>query len=165
MPVSKGVGLGKGEKEEQPPLVTFFGAGLGLGHLHPICKAFQAAVSHCVLIHLPLRLRHQNYISFQLPQMPHFSSLPIAHPPSSLQQLQSPVSACKVHDNGYSGISGSWLISTRALQDLSSARKAIGMEGLGWWAVRDSLSFISILTLQILPSLHKTWGILYLLKN
>lgn len=115
MIVSTKMGLGKDGKEEQPHLVRFSRAGLMLGHLHLPGKHFRLQfLTYCVLIHLPLRLRHPNYISFQLPQVPHFSSQPIAHSPPFLQQLQSPASACKVYNNGYSGISGSLLISARA---------------------------------------------------
>ena len=39
------------------------------------------------LIYLSLRPRNPNYISFQLPQMPHFSPQAIAHPPPPLQRL------------------------------------------------------------------------------
>lgn len=82
--------------------------GASLSHLEHTAGWF---LTYSVRIHLPLGLRCPNYISFWLPQMPHFSSSPIAHPPPSLQWLQSSASASQVHNSGSKGHPGSLLPS------------------------------------------------------
>lgn len=164
LPVS--TGRAKGGKGEQPHKGggVLWGqprVGASLSHLEHAAGSF---LTYSVRSHLPLGLKRPNYISFWLPQMPHFSSPPIAHPPPSLQWLQSPASASKVHDNSSKGLPGSLLTSAIVCQDLRYDHKAVCMEGLGWWAVQGGSEFsVSLPTPKFWPYLHKAWDILYLL--
>lgn len=164
--LSSGTGPERGGKEGKACSVGFSGASLMWGHLHPPWKASQAVLSHSLCSYSSSSQAEAPKLHFFL--APTDATCPFsAHCSSSfLQQLQSLVSASKMHDNDHEQCSGPSLISARDLQTSAVTIKQFTWKvwlvgGVGWFR-----AFLwSVPAPQFLPYLYKAWDILHLLKK